>query len=159
MRAYLLFEKRLPSYLRGVVSLVCRMKDAEGSERKNVSPLSGIRLSMLSICFFAEGFLFRIICKVKTLLRFCTYCVFLPKVFWFGPFERSKPLVVFALIGRFCRRFFGSDLLKGRSPLTFLHLLCVCVDKYAKFAGSAYFANLLFYLACRCLPKLAILAA
>ena len=108
----------------------------------------------------------------------------MPKVFWFGPFEGSKPLGIFALVVHLCRRFFGSDLLKGqsplaflhllcvcakgffgsdilkgRSPLAFLHLLCVCFDKYAKFADSAYFANLLFCLACRCLPKLAILAA
>ena len=53
---------------------------------------------------------------------------FVSKVFWFGPFERSKPLGV---------RF----------------------DKYAKFADSAYFANLLFYAASRCWPKLAIWAA
>ena len=52
----ILLEKCLPPYLRGVVSLVCRMTDAEGSERKNVSPLSGIRLSILSSCFFAVGF-------------------------------------------------------------------------------------------------------
>ena len=123
-------KKCLPHYLRGVVSLVCRMKDAEGSERKNVSPLSGIRLSMLSIRFFVEGFLFRIICKVETLLRFCTYCAFLSKVFWFGPFERSKPLGVFALIVRFCLWFFGSDFLKGRSPLAFLHLFCVFAEGF-----------------------------
>ena len=94
--------------------------DAEGSERKSVSPLSGILLSILSICFFALGFLVRIICKVEAPWRFCTYCAFafLPKVFWFGPFVWSKPLGVFALIVRF--------------------------DKYAKFAASAYFANLLF---------------
>ena len=139
MRAYLLFEKRLPPYLRGVVSWDCRMIDAEGSKRKNVSPLSGIRLSILSscffavgflvrttckvevpaflhllcICFFAEGFLVWTTCKVEAPWRFCTYCAFafLPKVFWFGPFIRSKPLGVFALIVRllFCRRFFGSD--------------------------------------------------
>ena len=80
---------------------------------------------------------------------------------FFGSYllKGRSPLAFFALIVRLCRRFFGSDLLKGRSPLAFLHLLCFCVDKYAKFAGSAYFANLLFCLACRCLPKLAILAA
>ena len=61
----LFLEKRLPPYLRGVVSLVCRMMDAEGSERKNVSPLSGIRLSILSSLFF------------------------IPWVFWFGPLVRS----------------------------------------------------------------------
>ena len=62
------------------------MMDAEGSERKNVSPLSGIRLSILSMCFFALGFLVRAII-------------------------RSKPLGVSALIVPllFCRRFFGSD--------------------------------------------------
>ena len=87
----------------------------------------------------------------------CTYCALFVVGFWFVPFER--PIGVFALVVRLCRRFFGSDLLKGRSPLAFLHLLCVCFDKYAKFADSAYFANLLFCLACRCLPKLAILAA
>ena len=43
---------------------------------------------------------------------------FVPKVFWFGPFERSKPLGVY-------------------------------FDKYAKFADSAYFANLQFYAAYR----------
>ena len=59
---------------------------------------------------------------------FGTYCFLVPKVFWFGPFERSKPLGV---------RF----------------------NKYAKFADSACFANLLSYAACRCLPKLAIWAA
>ena len=32
-------------------------------------------------------------------------------------------------------------------------------DKYAKFADSAYFANLLFFAARRCLPKLATWAA
>ena len=128
MRAYLLFEKRLPPYLRGFVSLVCRMMDAEGSERKNVSPLSGIRLSMLSSRFFAEGFLVRTICKVEAPLLFYAYCALVPKVFGCGPFERSKPLGVFALILRFCRRFFGSDLLKGRSPLAFFHLLCVFAE-------------------------------
>ena len=98
MRAYLLFEKRLPPYLRGFVSLVCRMMDAEGSERKNVSPLSGIRLSILSSRFFAVGFLVRTTCKVETPWRFCTYCALVPKVFGFGPFVWSKPLGVFALI-------------------------------------------------------------
>ena len=97
---------------------------------KGRSPLAFLHL----LCVFAEGF-------------------------WFGPFEGLKPLGVFALVVRLCRRFFGSDLFKGRSPLAFLHFLCVCFDKYAKFAESAYFANLLFCLACRCLPKLAILAA
>ena len=33
------------------------------------------------------------------------------------------------------------------------------MDKYAKFVDSAYFANLLFGAACRCLPKLATWAA
>ena len=86
--------------------------DAEGLERKNVSPLSGIRLSILSSCFFAIGFFVRTTCKVEAPWRFCTYCAFafLPNVFWFGPFVRSKLLGVFALIVRllFCRRFFGS---------------------------------------------------
>ena len=56
----------------------------------------------------------------------------MPKVFWFGPFERSKPLGVwFALVVPFgAEGFFGSDLLKGRSPLAFgLHLLCLLVPK------------------------------
>ena len=109
---------------------------------KGRSPLAFLYL--LCVCFFAEGFLVRTICKVETPWRFRTYCALVPKVFGFGPFVWSKPLGVFALIVPLCRRLFGSDLLKGRSPLAFLHLLCVCVDKYAKFAGSAYFANLLF---------------
>ena len=104
--------------------------DAEGSERKNVSPLSGIRLSMLSSRFFAEGFLVRTICKVETPWRFCTYCAVVPKVFGFGPFVWSKPLCVFALIVLLCRRFFGSDILKGRSPLAFLRLLCACAEGF-----------------------------
>ena len=61
---------------------------------------------------------------------FGTYCVLVPKVFWFRPFERSNPLgVCFRTCCAFwCRRFFGSDLLKGRSPLAFgLHLLCLSV--------------------------------
>ena len=85
-------------------------------------------LDLLSVCFFAEGFLVRTICKVETPWRFSTYCALVPKVFGCGPFERSKPLGVFALILRFCRRFFGSDLLKGRSPLAFFHLLCVFAE-------------------------------
>ena len=60
---------------------------------------------------------------------------------------------------------FGSDLLIGRSPLAFIWQalivplgaegfwfgpfnrskpLGICLDKYAKFADSAYFTNLLF---------------
>ena len=66
--------------------------------------------------------------------------------FWHPSFDSSEVI-------------FGSDLLKCRRPLVFLHKKNICVDKYAKFAGSAYFANLLFCLACGCLPKLAILAA
>ena len=87
--------------------------DAAGSERKNVSPLSGIRLSILLSRFFAEGFLVRSICKVEVPWHFCIYCAFVPKVFWFVPFERSKPLGVSVLTVRllFCRRFFGSDYL------------------------------------------------
>jgi len=42
--------------------------------------------------------------------------------FGFGPFERSKPLGVFVIVSVFCRSFFGSDLLKGRSPLAFFAL-------------------------------------
>ena len=54
---------------------------------------------------------------------FCfVFVSFVPKVFWFGPFERSKPLGVwFALVVPFgAEGFFGSDLLKGRSPLAFI---------------------------------------
>ena len=97
--------------------------------------------------------------------------------FWHPSFDSSddifgsdllkglSPLAfVLHLLCPLCRRFLGSDLLKGRSPLAFvLHLLCASVpkvfwlrhfegskplgirlDKYAKFADSAYFANLLF---------------
>ena len=108
------------------------------------------------------------------------------------PFEKGRSPLVLDLLYLLCRRFFGLDLLKGRSPLAFgLHLLCLlvpkvflfvpferlkplgvylastycafgcrrffwfgpfnrlkplglCLDKYAKFADSAYFANLLF---------------
>ena len=61
---------------------------------------------------------------------FGTYCVLVPKVFWFRPFERSKPLgVCFRTCCAFwCRRFFGSDLLKGRSPLAFVLALVVSFD-------------------------------
>ena len=58
----------------------------------------------------------------------CTYCALFVVCFWFVPFER--PIGVFALVERLCRRFFGSDLLKGRSPLAFLHLLCVCAEGF-----------------------------
>ena len=146
-------------------------------------PLKGPLEFLHLLCVCAECFLFRTFLKVEAPWRFCTCCAFVPKVFWFGPFERSKPLGVFALVVRLCRRFLGSDLLKGRrplafctccafvpkffcsdllkgrSPLAFLHLLCVCFDKYAKFTDSAYFANLLFCAACRCLPKLDFWAA
>ena len=96
-----------------------------------------------------------------------TYCAFLcRRFFWFGTFERSKPLgVYFSTYCAFCAKgFFGSDRLKCRSPLAFILALIVpfvpmvfwfgpferskplgfCFDKYAKFADSAYFANLQF---------------
>ena len=65
--------------------------------------------------------------------RFCTYCALVPKVFGFGPFVWSKLLGVFALIVHLCRRFFGSDLLKGRSPLAFFALV---VRLCRRFFGS-----------------------
>ena len=56
-------------------------------------PLSGVHVSIVPRVFFflfcAEGLLVRFVLKVKA--------PFLPKVVWFGPFERSKPLgVLFA---------------------------------------------------------------
>ena len=124
------FERSKPCRVFALVLCLCRRY--LGSDLlKGRSPLAFLHL----LCVCAEGFLVRTFLKGRSSLAF------------------------FALVVRLCRRFFGSDLLKGRSPLAFLHLLCVCFDKYAKFADSASFANLLFCLACRCLPKLAILAA
>ena len=62
---------------------------------------------------------------------FGTYCFLVPKVFWFGPFERSKALCVyFVPVVPSVPKVFGSDLLKGRSPLALiLHLLCLLVPK------------------------------
>ena len=72
----------------------------------------------------------------------------------FGLFKRSKPLGDrFVLIVPLVPKVFCSDLFERSKPLS------VRFDKYAKFADSAYFANLLFYVACRCWPKLAIWAA
>ena len=63
---------------------------------KGRSPLAFLHL--LRVC--AEGFLVRTFWKVEAPWRFCTYCAFLPKVFWLRSFVRSKPLGVFALIVR-----------------------------------------------------------
>jgi len=135
--------------------------------------------STCCVFIFAEGFWFGPFKRSKP-LGFCLALIvpLVPKVFWFGPFERSKPLgVYFSTYCAFCAEgFFGSDRLKGRSPLTFIlafivpfvpkafwfgpfersKLLGVYFDKYAKFADSAYFTNLQFYAAYRCWPKLAV---
>ena len=113
-------------------------------------------------------------------IGFALVCLLCQRFFGSDLFKDRSPLAfVLHFLCLLCRRFFGSDLLKGRSPLAMvLHFLCllcrrffwfgpferskplsVRFDKYAKFADSAYFANLLFYAACRCWPKLAIWAA
>ena len=46
------------------------------------------------------------------------------------PFEKGRGPMVLDLLYLLHRRFFGSELLKGRSPLVFgLHLLCLLVPK------------------------------
>ena len=46
------------------------------------------------------------------------------------PLEKGQSPLVLDLLYLLCRRFFGSDLLKCRSPLAFgLHLLCLLVPK------------------------------
>ena len=63
----------------------------------------------------------------------------MPKVFWFGPLEESKPLGDrFGLIVPFVPKVFWFGPFERSKPLG------VRFDKYAKFANSAYFANLLF---------------
>ena len=80
--------------------------------------------------------------------------LFLPKVVCFGPFERSKPLgVLFALFVPLVPKVFWFGPFRRSKPLG------VRLDKYAKFTDSVYFANLLFCVASRCLPKLATWAA
>ena len=63
---------------------------------------------------------------------FGTYCFLVPKVFWFGPFERSKALgVYFVPVVPSVPMVFGSDLLKGRSALELiLHLLCLLCRRF-----------------------------
>jgi len=63
---------------------------------------------------------------------FGTYCFLVPKVFWFGPFERSKALgIYFVPVVPSAPMVFGSDLLKGRSPLALiLHLLCLLCRRF-----------------------------
>jgi len=63
---------------------------------------------------------------------FGTYCFLVPKVFWFGPFERSKALgVYFVPVVPSVPIVFGSDLLKGRSPLALiLYLLCLLCRRF-----------------------------
>ena len=66
--------------------------------------------------------------------------LFVPEVFWFGPFEKSKPLGVhFALIVPFVLKVFWFGPFIRSKPLG------VRLDKYAKFTDSVYFANLLFF--------------
>ena len=97
-----------------------------GFRRKNVSPLSGIHLSILPRLFFGSDLL-----KGRSPLAFCTYCSFCAEGFWFGPFERSKPLgVCFALIVPFVPKVFWFGHFERSKPLG------VCFDKYAKFADA-----------------------
>ena len=86
---------------------VDRMMGAEGSDGKMSPPF------LASIFQFFRGY------------------------FWFGPFERSKPLGVrFALIVPFVLKVFWFGPFERSKPLG------VYFDKYAKFADFAYFANL-----------------
>ena len=128
---------------------------------------AGAPWSWTCCTFCAEGFLVWTFWKVEAPWHLvCTCCVFWCRRFFGWTFWKVEAhwRLVFTCCAFWCRRFFASDLLKSRSPLAFgLHLLCVwvpkvfwfgpfnrskplglCLDKYAKFADFAYFANLLF---------------
>ena len=101
---------------------------------KNVSPLFGIHVSIVTKAFFFSRsffcsvrlksrnppFLPKVICfepfeRSKSLGVFLhTFVTLLPKVFWFGPLKGRSPLAFFLHL--FCRRFFGSDLEKVEAP-------------------------------------------
>ena len=124
---------------------------------KNVSPLFCALLSSRGFVLFASGIL-NDCCRgfrLKTSPPFqASIFRFFRGYFWFGPFERLKPLGVrFALIVPFVPKVFWFGPFQRSKPLD------VRFDKYAKFGDSACFANLLSYAACRCWPKLAIWAA
>ena len=92
----------------------------------------GIRFALI-VPFVPKIFWFGSFERSKSLsVLFAHFVPLVPKVFWFRPFLRSKPLGVrFALIVPLVPKVFCFGPLKGRSPLAFvLHLLCLLCRRF-----------------------------